>query len=443
MRVVDRGPLSRRAAAAGAGLAAWLLACALLGCGPGQATLAPAVAATGSPAAGPAAEVTETFPPTPVPPDLTAVLPEGSPTVQPGATISALPTATLQAPVQTGPAAAAGPTPTPLPTAEVEVTPTQRATAVPAPPPTAMAPGPRWEARSLLVGPGTPGRLYLLLADVALAAWPAERAALLVSDDEGRTWALFDGGLPPQGCVRNVNMDYATADALYASTCHGLYRWADGRWQQLTTQETGMVAVEYGQPQILWAAGTFASGEAVLRSEDGGRTWQPAASGLVHFNGVANLGIDPGDGNTLFAIIWPKYGGSYLRRGMGAGQWQTMRTPLNNAQIGTGMTIDGASGALYVTVWDGQQEHIQLWRTQNPKAPDLEAVHWELVHDFGPNAGVELLASGHGPEGLVLYATIEARTPGDDEFLGAGPGVVHRSPDGGHTWTPLPVPPPG
>ena len=238
--------------------------------------------------------------------------------------------------------------------------------------------------------------------------------------------------------MRNVNLDYATPDALYASTCQGLYRWLAGQWVLVSPQETGMVAVVYGQPQTIWATGTFGSAPAVMRSNDGGASWQRADYDLLQFNGIANLGIDPRDANTLYAVIWPKYGGSYLRRGTGDGQWQTMPTPRNNAQIDTGITIDGATGALYVTAFSPNLTW-QLWRSLDPRMPDVNAVQWERVHDFGPDVSwATLLASGWSPQGLALYANL---SPWIDKSTGeVGPPVLYRSLDGGQTWSPLPLP---
>lgn len=311
------------------------------------------------------------------------------------------------------------PTPTPTPTPKVEED---------------------WEVRTLLAGPGSPGRLYALLTEMASGAWPAERVRFVVSDDYGQTWFPFPGGLPAgAGCIRNVNLDYAPpGDALYASTCQGLYRWTGGQWALLSPQETGMVAIVYGQPQRIWATGIFQSSAPVIRSSDGGATWVPASDGLIHFNGVANLGIDPRDANTLYAVIWPKYAGSYLRRGNANGQWQTMPTPRNNSQIDTGITIDGATGALYVTSFSPSLTW-QLWRSLDPRTPDVNAVQWELVHDFGPDISwATLLASGWSPDGLALYANLSSWV---DKSTGeVGPPALHRSLDGGQTWASLLIP---
>lgn len=364
-----------------------------------------------------------------------------------------IPTATLAAATTLPPAAATkesgaqatslpspAPSDTPARTPGVTGTPSPRPSATPtrtSAPTLTPVPTPAWQTRSLLAGPGQPGRLYVLQGDEAWAAFPPERARLLVSDDYGRSWLKFPGGLPAGGCVSNVNLDYAAPDALYASTCNGLYRWSGSDWNLVSAQKTSMVAIVYGQPEVIWATAPFDGGAAVIRSNDGGATWMPAASGLVHFNGVANIGIDPRDANVLYAIIWPKYAGSYLRRGNADGEWQVMPTPNDNSVINTGMTIDGSSGTLYViTVYPG----CQLWRSSNPAASNLGDVRWALVHDFGENVEVVVLASGWGSQGVALYVAIRPITPLGNGAIEIGPPVIHRSEDGGQTWTPLPIP---
>ena len=259
----------------------------------------------------------------------------------------------------------------------------------------------------------------------------------MISDDFAVTWAPFPGGLPvPADCMVNVNLDYAAADALYASTCQGLYVWdPQGKtWVKRSDRLTNVVAVAYGQPDSVWAA---AQGDGVIRSSDGGRTWQDASTGLITFGGMANLGIDPRDNSTLYGIIRPQYAGSYLRRGTPDGVWQTMPTPLDNATIETGMTVDGGTGALYVTT---QVSPPGLWRSLNPNTADVADVQWELVHDFGPDTQVSLLASGWSPQGLAIYANIFPLTPLAGGGASVGNPVLHRSPDGGQTWEPLATP---
>jgi len=65
------------------------------------------------------------------------------------------------------------------------------------------------------------------------------------------------------------------------------------------------------------------------------------------------------------------------------------------------MTIDGATGALYVTAYLANG-HWSLWRTRNPTAANENAIVWEKLHEFGDNHWVTLLASGASAQGPAL-----------------------------------------
>ena len=392
-----------------------VIALVLAGCGGAAETATPAevptatqvASAAASPTQAPAPPAEPTRPPSATPP-------EPTPTKAPSAPPSATPQPTI--------APTTPPTTAPPPSA------TQ------APSPTAVASW--WEVSTLLVGPGNPGRLYALQRKTSRDLVLPADIRLLVSDDGGQTWSVFPGELPAQECLHNVNMDYAQVDGLYASTCQGLYRWLGSGWDLISPQETTMVAVVYGQPQVVWAVQSPDKGPVVIRSDDGGVTWTPAANGLVHFTGVATLGIDPTDANRLYAIINPKYAGSYLRRGNSSGQWQTMPTPNDNTVIDPGMAIDGPTGHLYVITF---VPTYQLWRSRNPGA-DLEQIQWETLRDFGPDVWAHLLAAGPGPTAPSLYANVTAIRQLGGGIIEPGPALLQRSVDDGSTWTTLPIP---
>lgn len=208
-----------------------------------------------------------------------------------------------------------------------------------------------------------------------------------------------------------MNLDYAAKDGLYASSCKGVYWWLGDKWWLASPKLTTFIAVEYGKAGNLLAASMNPDEGPIVRSKDGGANWSKASDGIVSFSGVANVSIDPRDPQTWYSIIWPKYAGSYLRRAGANGQWTTMPTPLNNAQIEIGMTIDGATGAFYVTAFSGSANRWELWRTQNPTAADISAVRWERVYTYDDGLDVRLLASGWSPQGLAIYAVANPAYP--------------------------------
>jgi hypothetical protein len=281
-----------------------------------------------------------------------------------------------------------------------------------------------WMVQNFLVFPGTSGRLYVLQQQTG----PSPQMRLLTSDDFGQSWVAFPGALPfDAACLRNLNLDYATLDALYASTCQGLYRWSGAEWGLISPQKTDMVAIVYGQPNQLWA--TLPPGPSdspVLSSDNSGESWTPASRFLSHANGVATLAFDPQNTNILYAVIWPEYTGSYLRRSVANGQWEILPTPHNNAPISAGFTLDGNSGALYII---SEAESSQLWRSPNPTVTDVNTIRWERIYDFGPGVQAKLLTSGWSPQGLALYTNLTQ----------AGQTILHRSLDGGQTWTLLQI----
>ncbi|MGB0388199.1 MAG: WD40/YVTN/BNR-like repeat-containing protein [Ardenticatenaceae bacterium] len=276
------------------------------------------------------------------------------------------------------------------------------------------------QIRTLLVGPGSPSRLYAL----------TDRTTLLVSDDLGNNWRPFAGDLPvAASCLHDVNMDYATVDALYASTCEGLYRWQDTTWRKISEQETFKVAIVYGQPEVIWAIAPLSNTpRTIIRSNDGGVTWDAANTGLPGGRGgPLDIAIDPTSPTTLYAIGIPEKGPYYLARGNNSGQWSVL--PQSNQQflIGSQLSIDGATGDLYVI----DAPAHQLWRTQNPKEVDGNQIEWELAQDFN-DVLVELLATGQSPDGLAIYVNLRPR-PGD-------PATAMKSLNGGRTWSLITLP---
>lgn len=291
----------------------------------------------------------------------------------------------------------------------------------------ALAPTQDWVVRSLKVGPG---RTYAFLA-AATPGQPEGDYHLLFTDDDGQTWAPFPGGLPAVACINRVDLDYANQDALFAGACDGgLYRWNGSAWELLSDQRVGVVEVVYQRPDDIWAADSAAGlvEAKVLHSGDGGRTWARADSG-IGTDVVTNLGIDPRDGSTMYAL------GADLYQGNTDGQWQVL--PTRNIMTGvlTGIAIEGGNGALYVSEAGATG---RIWRSENANAPDVQAVRWGITREFEGQA-VQLLATGPSSSGLALYANL-ADTEAIEGGISVGDWLPYRSLDGGATWERIVIP---
>ena len=359
------------------------------------ALTATVVPATVAPTA--TAVVTSDMPALPLPPDTV--------TATTATAVSATPTAAVQAAAQPG---SDGPLPVTQPLAKV---------------------------RTLLVAPGEPGPLYALLTDEIADNAPVTNPSFLVSRNFGESWEAAPSGLPdvPADCLYTVSMDYYGPTALFASTCQGLYRWsqAEPSWTLLTEEPTGMVAVVYSNADLIWATRPYVPGEPpLLRSQDGGDTW--ATVELSHTTGVANIGINPRDTQTGYAIIWPDEDpGSDLRRGAFFLDWLVMPGPNGNQALNTGMTIDGGTGNLYVST--NEPNGARLWRSTNPDTPNLADVQWGEVYQTAPGVNLEVLSSGWSSQEdeLSIYANFTKVV--EDKLTYA----LHRSLDSGRTWAPL------
>ncbi len=291
---------------------------------------------------------------------------------------------------------------------------------------------PAAKVRTLLVAPGEPGALYALLTDQIDDNTPIANAQFLISRDFGVTWAPAPSGLPAvdEDCLYNMSMDYYGATALFASTCDGLYRWSEDEptWTLLSDQPTGLVAVVYSNADLIWATRPFTPNEPpLLRSQNGGESWETVA--LTHTTGVANIGINPRDSQTGYAIIWPdEEAGSDLRRGSLFAPWDVMPTPNGNQPINTGMTIDGGTGNLYVTTRDAAG--ATLWRSTNPDVSAINSVQWGEVYRAVPGVNIELLSSGWSPQEdeLSIYANFTQLV--NDKLSYS----LYRSLDSGRTW---------
>lgn len=332
--------------------------------------------------------------------ELPATLPAPTPAPFPTPTSSPIPT---PAPVTSTPTTPPPPNP-PSPPVVVWPTPTPTATFTPA-----VAP---WQVTRIFFSPKNPRRLYALQTG-------AGGRQLLTSNNYGQNWASLITGWPvEQNCINSLNLDYHNPDLFFLATCQGIYHWTTVGWKLEYTKPVGVVFNLPEEPRRLWAAEPFGPTEVPVIESLDNETWTPASRYLEHTNGIAWLMFDPIDPVRLYAVVWPDFAGSLLRRGATNGQWTTLPGPPASRPINLNIVVDGVSGAMYVTTGN------QLWRSANPNAPAAIDVRWELIFDSPQK--IELLGGSWPNQQWVLFANLN-NTP-------------HFSRDGGKHWELLPVP---
>jgi hypothetical protein len=371
----------------------------------------------------------------------------------PSATLGPSPVAASVTPAPTGKAPA---TQTELPTTASTGTPVPTTTVFPtvaAPTPVAStatpAPtvGSAPAVRSLVVSPDQPASWYAVLDQ-----------GLYRSSDRGSSWTIVSlRGIADTAKPSFVAIDYRNASVLYLGTSAGLYRRVrDGDWSFVHSYVFSALAVDLVDSNVLWGGLPYSAGlgTILVRSDDGGRTWGRADSGIPAGYGlsVGNIAIDPKDPDLLLVNVrdsgrfgWPM---GTLYRGARNGYWQKVRLgqfePLQSTFSDVcsvnGLAYDPVLRKLYVGCDQYYYNRGLLFMIQstNVFAADAGAVQWEECHrfgqpsDYGLGAVRALAVDARDPS--LLFASVSVSlfsTPSTDQIL--------VSPDGGLTWADLPL----
>jgi len=128
-----------------------------------------------------------------------------------------------------------------------------------------------------------------------------------VSGNGGDTWIVTDVGLPSSGLL-SLAADPSEPDVLYIGTSGlGLFRTVDGgsQWSPVgnfSAFTIQAIAVNPSDPDDFFI-GTTGTGDGVLRSRDGGLTWDPLVRGLDEpaSRDIYALDVPPG-GSTVHAV---------------------------------------------------------------------------------------------------------------------------------------------
>ncbi len=243
----------------------------------------------------------------------------------------------------------------------------------------------------------------LLLTALCAAALPAAAA-----DQDKGPWSsdAFSGlswrGIGPaiaSGRIGDIAADPTDARHWYVAVCSG------GVWETRNAGVTfapifdgegsfsiGCVAIAPSNPNIVWVGSgennsqrSVSYGDGVYRSLDGGKSWQNM--GLKRSMHIGRIVIHPGDPDIVWvAAMGPLWG-------------------------------PGGDRGVYKTVDGGK--------------------NWELVLEIDENTGVvDIVAEPGNPD--VLYAASYQRRRHIWTLIDGGPGSgIHKSTDGGRTWTKL------
>jgi photosystem II stability/assembly factor-like uncharacterized protein len=211
------------------------------------------------------------------------------------------------------------------------------------------------------------------------------------------------------------------------------------------------VAVDPSKPDTLYAA---TSGGGVWRSDDAGRTWLLPGDGLVSRN-VRWIEVDPRDSSTLWAGI-EVFGGSGFWRSSDRGKtWASVRVDPTSSAVGQRIAFAPAKpGLILVPSTNLHYRSADGGKTwQSFRVPGQDAYAF-LVDPKNANT---ILAGGRGDgftmsrsldggktwkrfgEGLGTNASIKllrASAGNPSTFYAVSAfGRLHRSTDGGATWT--------
>jgi photosystem II stability/assembly factor-like uncharacterized protein len=241
------------------------------------------------------------------------------------------------------------------------------------------------------------------------------------STDAGGTWAR----VPNLTGISVRDLEFAPDGKAYAATQDGVWTSTDAG-QTWTRQNFGIgplnnevfdIAIDPGNASTIWAGITAAAGFQtinLMRSTNGGTTWQdrtPPHDAPMNCVGIA---IDPGDSNTVIAVFRGDFGGGEVWVTTDGGENWDNRS-------------DGLPGnPLNAVVYDGTRLLVgggQVFGTQNVglyTSNDL-GLSWTVLHNTSwPLRVVTDIAVDPNNAQTIVVAT-----------SGAG---LNRTTDGGATW---------
>ena len=295
---------------------------------------------------------------------------------------------------------------------------------------------------SVLVNPDNPQVLY------ASACTGVYR-----SGNGGLKWTKLKNGLPTEARrTRTLHLDPSDPNTIYAGTTLGLFVSHNGgtSWQKLTSDiVVNSIAVHPGNSQII-LVGTDDAG--ILKSTDGGSTFQTSNQGFVHRQ-VAALASDTTREGLYYSSVSSdgEYGGFFYSRDRGL-SWSAYNEGLAET---AGAIDDILPSRRTRKVYLATPKGVFVGTPSQQPWKNIEATAQLIVHDMAfSNTGESalFLATSEGVYDLDLTANtathlVIPENPGEVHtifydhstghlFAGTHQGVF-RSSDRGRAWKKL------
>ena len=278
------------------------------------------------------------------------------------------------------------------------------------------------------------------------------------SQDAGATWAWAGSGLDPKAQTPSVAVDPVRPNIVYASQ-GDLFRSTNGgrSWElrRIGVSYCYQVAVHPRSSGTVFAATT----SGIYRSANGGAAWSRVSQGLPRKYGATLIAFDPSREDRLFAWIQqagfdPPQVGELVRSNDGGTTWQKLPGgPQQNQRIQSLAVDPRQPQTLYASVNRGVYKSVDGGRTWKPTALSSVAVYTLKMHaglgDVYAGTGRGLFRShdggatwvrySQGLEGAAVVALAFSPSPAPTVYAGvvdfcerAG---VFKSVDAGSSWS--------
>lgn len=254
---------------------------------------------------------------------------------------------------------------------------------------------------SLAVNPIQPSRL-----------WAGQDSGLFKSVDAGATWKPT--ALPYFTTVYQVVLHPRSPQTVFAVSRAGLYQTTDGggRWRRLNRKPLQALVIDPSSPRRMFAAPQSQVQGGLLRSLDGGLSWQAVVSNLPKQQSVKILAFDP-----LSPALYAGTAGGLFRSADYGRTWARLSLPVPTS-VACLAFHPAQAKTLYAGGWGG------LFRSVDGGAT------WSAARNLPPGADVRgLVLAAASPATLVAAVALPSTLSSDQSG-------VFKSTDGGDLWVP-------